>query len=72
MLMVALPANPDAFGRQAAKGSLYVEYQIPSNTLIQNKGNGWAMIQGPSSVGGRNAARSGSRSLKCRRSETSK
>jgi hypothetical protein len=42
----------------AKRPSLYVEYQIPSNTLIQNKGNGWAMIQGPNSVGGRNAARS--------------
>ncbi len=45
---VAYPSNPDAFGRQAPKDSIYVEFDIPSNS-VKPAGNGWGRIPGPGS-----------------------
>lgn len=53
---VAFPANPDTFGRQAAPGSLYAEFDVPP-TSLKTTGEGVAKIIGPNSLEGRNAAR---------------
>jgi len=46
---VAYPANPNAFGKQALPGSLYIEFDVPLNS-IKNAGSGWARIVGPNSI----------------------
>lgn len=53
---VALPAEACAFVKQAAPDSLYIEFNVPSSSLVDT-GNGWAKIIGPNSLQGRLAAR---------------
>ena len=45
---VAYPSDPNAFGRQAPNGSLYVEFDIPSGS-VKSAGSGWGRIPGPGS-----------------------
>lgn len=47
---VANPADINAFGRQAPKGSLYVEFDVPANTISQGGEYGWGIINGPGSL----------------------
>jgi RHS repeat-associated protein len=54
---VAFPANSEAY-KDAAAGSLYVEYDIPASAA-KPAGSGWARIPGPNSVEGRAAAAAG-------------
>ena len=51
---VARPANPNAFVKQAKVGSLYIEFDVPSVSLIST-GDEWAKIIGPNSLQGRYA-----------------
>jgi len=54
---VAYPANAGSYGRQASPGSVYVEFDVPQSSLtITDSTNGWASINGPNSLVGRNAA----------------
>jgi hypothetical protein len=50
---VAYPADPAAYGLQAALGSRYVEFEIPRNSLAPAGKEGWAQIPGPYSLYGR-------------------
>ena len=47
---VANPADINAFGKQAPKGSLYVEFDVPSNTISKGGTEGWGIINGPGSL----------------------
>ena len=47
---VANPADINAFGKQAPKGSLYVEFDVPSNTISKGGTDGWGIINGPGSL----------------------
>jgi hypothetical protein len=47
---VANPANIDAFSKQAPKGSIYVEFDVPSNTISKGGADGWGIINGPGSL----------------------
>jgi hypothetical protein len=55
---VAHPRNIAAYEKQAAPRSLYVEFDVPHNSLSPG-GSGWASIIGPNSIQGRLAARRG-------------
>lgn len=44
---VANPATPDAYFRQAAPGTRYVEFDVPTSTLKPGGEPGWAQIPGP-------------------------
>ncbi|MBQ4765463.1 hypothetical protein F9U43_22240, partial [Pectobacterium versatile] len=55
---VAHPANIDAFGKQAKPGTMYIEFDVPKNSLIKTN-DGWAKIVGPDSLEGRLAKRKG-------------
>jgi hypothetical protein len=46
---VAHPADPEAYMRQAASGSRYVEFKVPSSSLSPGGKLGWATILGPNS-----------------------
>ena len=46
---VANPADYNAFYKQAKKGTIYVEFDVPSESLKQTK-DMWATIPGPNSV----------------------
>ncbi|WP_245609108.1 RHS repeat domain-containing protein [Vibrio rhizosphaerae] len=46
---VANPAQAEAFLKQAAPGSRYVEFNVPSSSLKQTS-EGWAKIAGPNSL----------------------
>ncbi|UHA73174.1 hypothetical protein KIK04_21710 [Paenibacillus sp. 481] len=46
---VAHSASYDAFYKQASKGSVYVEFDVPSSSLRQTKDE-WATIPGPNSL----------------------
>ncbi|MCX4354252.1 MAG: hypothetical protein OSJ60_21950, partial [Lachnospiraceae bacterium] len=46
---VANPANYNAYYKQANKGSVYVEFDVPSSSLKQTK-DMWAAIPGPDSI----------------------
>ena len=56
---VARPADPAAYGQQAAPGSRYVEFDVPKASLRGGGKEGWAQIPGPNSVYGRLAAARG-------------
>lgn len=56
---VANPANIDAFQKQAPKGSVYVEFDVPSNTISAGGKDGWGIINGPGSMEDRYRARKG-------------
>ena len=45
---VAYPSDMNAFGKQAPKGSVYVEFDVPVNS-VKSAGNGWSRIPGPGS-----------------------
>ncbi|MGN0402918.1 MAG: RHS repeat-associated core domain-containing protein, partial [Acetatifactor sp.] len=47
---VANPADINAFGKQAPKGSIYVEFDVPSNTISKGGKDGWGIINGPGSL----------------------
>ena len=47
---VANPANIGAFEKQASKGSIYVEFDVPSNTISKGGKEGWGVINGPGSL----------------------
>ncbi|WP_442855591.1 TreTu family toxin [Clostridium sp. Marseille-P2415] len=47
---VANPADIEAFGKQAPKGSLYVEFDVSSNTISPGGTDGWGIINGPGSL----------------------
>lgn len=47
---VANPADINAFGKQAPRGSLYVEFDVPSNTISKGGAEGWGIINGPGSL----------------------
>ena len=47
---VANPADINAFGKQAPKGSLYVEFDVLSNTISKGGKEGWEIINGPNSL----------------------
>jgi RHS repeat-associated protein len=47
---VAHPADPAAYGSQAAPGTGYVEFDVPRNSLAPAGKEGWAQIPGPSSL----------------------
>jgi RHS repeat-associated protein len=56
---VAHPADPAAYGQQAAAGSRYVEFDVPQDSLAPAGKEGWAQIPGPNSLYGRLAAMRG-------------
>lgn len=47
---VANPADIDAFMKQAPKDSIYVEFDVPINTLSPGGAAGWGIINGPGSL----------------------
>ena len=47
---VAYPADIDAFGKQAKNGSLYVEFDVPSDRINAAGKNNWGQIPGPDSL----------------------
>ena len=53
---VATPANINAFGEQAPKGSVYVTFDVPSSSIVKTQ-EGWGKIVGPNSLEGRLAAK---------------
>jgi RHS repeat-associated protein len=55
---VAHPADINAYGRQAKTSQVYVEFEVPSSSIVQTK-EGWGKILGPNSLQGRMAARKG-------------
>jgi hypothetical protein len=55
---VASPADASAFINQAASGSLYVEFNVPTLSLKATN-EGWSKVLGPNSLEGRLAARKG-------------
>jgi hypothetical protein len=56
---VAHPANPDSYGRQAAPGTSYVEFDVPRSSLRPGGEPGWAQIPGPNYMFARLAERKG-------------
>ena len=56
---VAHPANVDAYMRQAAPGSHYVEFDVPEASLVSGGKEGWAIIPGPDSIFSRLAVNRG-------------
>uniref|UniRef100_UPI001A9DE4E7 TreTu family toxin n=1 Tax=Amycolatopsis pittospori TaxID=2749434 RepID=UPI001A9DE4E7 len=44
---VANPADPDAYRKEAAPGSIYVEFDVPCSCLKKAGKPGWAQIPGP-------------------------
>jgi hypothetical protein len=57
---VASPADPEAYMQQAAPGSHYVEFDVPSGSVFAAGREGWAQIPSPDSILGRLAASRGS------------
>ena len=46
---VASPADPAAFQAQAAAGSLYIEFDVPQDSVKPTQ-QGWAKILGPNTL----------------------
>uniref|UniRef100_UPI002106034F RHS repeat-associated core domain-containing protein n=1 Tax=Saccharomonospora sp. NB11 TaxID=1642298 RepID=UPI002106034F len=61
---VAHPGDPNAFGREAKPGSIYVEFDVPHSSLYPAGKPGWAQIPGPNSMYGRLAKKRGQDPLK--------
>ncbi|WP_327141157.1 putative T7SS-secreted protein [Nocardia sp. NBC_01327] len=57
---VASPPDPAAYGRQAAVGTGYTEFDVPTSSLRPAGEPGWAQIPGPDSMHSRLAERKGS------------
>jgi len=47
---VANPADINSFKAQAPKGSLYVEFNVPTHTVSVGGKKGWGIINGPGSL----------------------
>ncbi len=47
---VSYPASPASYGSQANPGSVYVEFDVPVNSLIQGGRADWFTILGPDST----------------------
>ena len=56
---VASPADPASYARQAAPGTGYAEFDVPSSSLRGAGEPGWAQIPGPNSLHSRLAERRG-------------
>jgi len=56
---VVHPSDSESFGKQAAPGSFYVEFDVPEGVLRPGGAPGWYQISGPDSLYGRLAARQG-------------
>ena len=56
---VANPADFYAYYKQAAKGSIYVEFDVPSNTIFPGGNEKWGIIAGPGSYNDRINTRKG-------------
>jgi len=48
---VALPADAEAYRKQAKRGCLYVEFDVPLSSVKATQ-SGWAKILGPNSLEG--------------------
>ncbi len=46
---VANPADPNAF-KAASNGSIYVEFDVPTNSIYPAGNNNWGQISGPGSL----------------------
>ena len=55
---VASPADPTAYQAQAAAGSLYVEFDVPQNSVKPTQ-QSWAKILGPNTLEARLAGAEG-------------
>ncbi len=47
---VAHPANIESYMMTAKPGTRYVEFDVPSSSLVQGGKEGWAVIPGPDSI----------------------
>ena len=56
---VAHPADSTTYGRQAARGTRYVEFDVPHDSVVPAGKTGWAQVPGPDSLYGRLAAMRG-------------
>jgi len=56
---VAHPPDPAVYGRQASRGSRYLEFDVPRDSVVPAGKAGWAQIPGPDSLYGRLAAMRG-------------
>lgn len=56
---VANPADIEAFRKQAPIGSIYVEFDVPNNTISAGGTDGWGIINGPGSLKDRLNAKKG-------------
>ena len=56
---VANPADFYAYYKQAAKGSIYVEFDVPSNTIFPGGNEKWGIIAGSGSCNDRINTRKG-------------
>jgi hypothetical protein len=55
----AEPATPDAYGREAAPGTVYVEFDVPSVLLYPGGKPGYVKMSTPQGQPGRIAVRKG-------------
>ncbi len=53
------PANPAGYAKQAPPGSVYVEFDVPSNALVPGGNTGWNQIPTGSTAVGKNAIKNG-------------
>ena len=56
---VANPAEINAFSKQAPKGFVYVEFDVPNDTIFPGGRDGWGIIAGPGSLYDRLAIKKG-------------
>jgi hypothetical protein len=47
---VCQPPDSEAYRRQAAPGSVYVEFDVPTEALRSGGRDNWAIIPGPDSI----------------------
>lgn len=47
---VANPADIEAFRKQAPNGSIYVEFDVPSDVISAGGRDGWGIVNGPGSL----------------------
>ena len=57
---VAVPPNPNAFGKQAPTGSVFVAFDVPDSSVkMTNTQSGWGKILGPNTLEARLAKKKG-------------
>jgi hypothetical protein len=57
---VLFPGHQASFARQALPGSVYVEFNVPTESVKATQAQtGWAKILGPNTIEGRLAAKKG-------------